>query len=291
MRIGSRDFATTGHTYIMGILNETPDSFSDGGKFNQIDAALKHVEEMIGDGADVIDIGGESTRPGYTKISDDEETGRVVPVIEAVKKEFGIPISVDTYKSGVAEAAAQAGADLINDIWGLKYDPHMSEVIAKSGLACCLMHNRDNTEYRNFMEDMKQDLRETIALAKAAGIADDKIILDPGVGFAKSYENNLEVIRRLKEFNELKYPVLLGTSRKSVIGLTIDLPAAERVEGTIVTTVMAVEAGCMFVRVHDVKENHRAIQMAEAILNRKFKIIFTSLVFSVGNKGWTGLLC
>lgn len=270
MRIGSRDFATTGHTYIMGILNVTPDSFSDGGKFNQIDAALKHAEEMIRDGADVIDIGGESTRPwGYTKISDEEETGRVVPVIEAVKKEFGIPISVDTYKSGVAEAAAQAGADLINDIWGLKYDPHMAEVIAKSGLACCLMHNRDNTEYRNFMEDVKQDLRETIALAKAAKIADDKIILDPGVGFAKSYENNLEVIRRLKEFNELKYPVLLGTSRKSVIGLTLDLPAAERVEGTIVTTVMAVEAGCMFVRVHDVKENHRAIQMAEAILDRK----------------------
>ena len=270
MRIGSRDFATTGHTYIMGILNVTPDSFSDGGKFNQIDAALKHAEEMIRDGADVIDIGGESTRPwGYTKISDEEETGRVVPVIEAVKKEFGIPISVDTYKSGVAEAAAQAGADLINDFWGLKYDARMAEVIAKSGLACCLMHNRDNTEYRNFMEDMKQDLRETIALAKAAGIADDKIILDPGVGFAKSYENNLEVIRRLKEFNELKYPVLLGTSRKSVIGLTLDLPAAERVEGTIVTTVMAVEAGCMFVRVHDVKENHRAIQMAEAILDRK----------------------
>ena len=269
MRIGSRDFATTGHTYIMGILNVTPDSFSDGGKFNQIDAALKHAEEMIGDGADVIDIGGESTRPGYTKISDEEETDRVVPVIEAVKKEFEIPISVDTYKSGVAEAAAEAGADLINDIWGLKYDARMAEVIAKSGLACCLMHNRDNTEYRNFMEDMKQNLRETIALAKAAGIADDKIILDPGVGFAKSYENNLEVIRRLKEFNELKYPVLLGTSRKSLIGLTLDLPAAERVEGTIVTTVMAVEAGCMFVRVHDVKENHRAIQMAEAILDRK----------------------
>lgn len=269
MRIGSRDFATTGHTYIMGILNVTPDSFSDGGKFNQIDAALKHAEEMIGDGADVIDIGGESTRPGYTKISDEEEIDRVVPVIEAVKKEFEIPISVDTYKSRVAEAAAQAGADLINDIWGLKYDSHMAEVIAKSGLACCLMHNRDNTEYRNFMEDVKQDLRETIVLAKAAKIADDKIILDPGVGFAKSYENNLEVIRRLKEFNELKYPVLLGTSRKSVIGLTLDLPAAERVEGTIVTTVMAVEAGCMFVRVHDVKENHRAIQMAEAILDRK----------------------
>lgn len=269
MRIGSRDFATSGHTYVMGILNVTPDSFSDGGKFNQMDAALKHAEEMIADGAAILDIGGESTRPGYTKISDEEEISRVVPVIEAVKKEFDIPISVDTYKSGVAKAAAEAGADLINDIWGLKYDDHMANVIAKSGLACCLMHNRDNAEYQNFMEDMKQDLRETIALAKAAGIEDDKIILDPGVGFAKSYENNLEAIRRLEELKELNYPVLLGTSRKSVIGLTLDLPAAERVEGTLVTTVMAVEADCMFVRVHDVKENYRAIQMTEAILYGK----------------------
>ena len=269
MKIGNREFQTKGHTYVMGILNVTPDSFSDGGKWNDRDRALKHVEEMIAEGMDIVDIGGESTRLGYTLLSDEEEIARVVPMIEAVKANFDIPIALDTYKSGVAEAGIRAGADLINDIWGLKYDPHMSEVIAKSGLACCLMHNRDNTEYRNFMEDVKQDLRETIALAKAAGIADDKIILDPGVGFAKSYENNLEVIRRLKEFNELKYPVLLGTSRKSVIGLTLDLPAAERVEGTIVTTVMAVEAGCMFVRVHDVKENHRAIQMAEAILDRK----------------------
>lgn len=269
MIIGNKTFDTKHHGYIMGILNVTPDSFSDGGKYDHLDAALKHAEEMIKDGAAIIDVGGESTRPGYTLISDEEEIGRVTPVIEALKKEFDVPVSLDTYKSGVARAGIEAGADLINDIWGLKYDARMAEVIAKSGLACCLMHNRDNAEYRNFMEDMKQDLRETIALAKAAGIADDKIILDPGVGFAKSYENNLEVIRRLKEFNELKYPVLLGTSRKSVIGLTLDLPAAERVEGTIVTTVMAVEAGCMFVRVHDVKENHRAIQMAEAILDRK----------------------
>ena len=253
----------------MGILNVTPDSFSDGGKWNDMDNALRHTESMIADGADILDIGGESTRPGHTPVGAQEEIERILPVIEAVKKRFDIPISVDTYKGSVAEESLKNGADLINDIWGLKYDPHMAEVIAKSGLACCLMHNRDNAEYRNFMEDMKQNLRETIALAKAAGIADDKIILDPGVGFAKSYENNLEAIRRLKEFNELKYPVLLGTSRKSVIGLTLDLPAAERVEGTIVTTVMAVEAGCMFVRVHDVKENHRAIQMAEAILDRK----------------------
>ena len=269
MKIGNREFDVNNHTYVMGILNVTPDSFSDGGKFNDMDRALFHVEEMIAEGMDILDIGGESTRAGYTVLSVQEETDRVIPVIEVVKKRFDIPISLDTCKGAVAKAGIQAGTDLINDIWGLKYDARMAEVIAKSGLACCLMHNRDNAEYRNFMEDMKQDLRETIALAKAAGIADDKIILDPGVGFAKSYENNLEVIRRLKEFNELKYPVLLGTSRKSVIGLTLDLPAAERVEGTIVTTVMAVEAGCMFVRVHDVKENHRAIQMAEAILDRK----------------------
>ncbi len=266
MKIGSRDFATSGHTYIMGILNVTPDSFSDGGRFNQIDAALKHAEEMIKDGADIIDIGGESTRPGYTKISDEEEISRVVPVIEAVKREFDVPISVDTYKSAVAKATAEAGADLINDIWGLKYDEKMAEVIAETKLACCLMHNRTNDVYENFMEDMKKDLRETIEIAKRAGIADDKIILDPGVGFAKSYENNLEAIRCLAELKELNYPVLLGTSRKSVIGLTLDLPAAERVEGTIVTTVLAVEADCMFVRVHDVKENCRAVKMAEAII-------------------------
>lgn len=268
MRIGSREFDKKHHTYIMGILNVTPDSFSDGGRFNHIEAAIKHAGEMIAEGVDVIDVGGESTRPGYTKISDEEEILRVVPVIEAIKQRFDIPVSIDTYKSEVAKAAAAAGADLINDIWGLKYDDKMAEVIAENNLACCLMHNRTNTEYSNFMEDMKQDLRETIAIARKAGIADDRIILDPGVGFAKSYENNLEVIRRLGELKELGYPLLLGTSRKSVIGLTLDVPAAERVIGTTVTTVMAVEADCMFVRVHDIKENRQAIEMAEAILYR-----------------------
>ena len=268
MRIGSREFDKKHHTYIMGILNVTPDSFSDGGRFNHIEAAIKHAGEMIAEGADVIDVGGESTRPGYTKISDEEEISRVVPVIEAIKQRFDIPVSIDTYKSEVAKAAAAAGADLINDIWGLKYDNKMAEVIAENNLACCLMHNRTNTEYSNFMEDMKQDLKETIAIARKAGIADDRIILDPGVGFAKSYENNLEVIRRLGELKELGYPLLLGTSRKSVIGLTLDVPAAERVIGTTVTTVMAVQADCMFVRVHDIKENRQAIEMAEAILYR-----------------------
>ena len=268
MRIGSREFDKKHHTYIMGILNVTPDSFSDGGRFNHIEAAIKHAGEMIAEGADVIDVGGESTRPGYTKISDEEEISRVVPVIEAIKQRFDIPVSIDTYKSEVAKAAAAAGADLINDIWGLKYDNKMAEVIAENNLACCLMHNRTNTEYSNFMEDMKQDLKETIAIARKAGIADDRIILDPGVGFAKSYENNLEAIKRLGELKELGYPLLLGTSRKSVIGLTLDVPAAERVIGTTVTTVMAVQADCMFVRVHDIKENRQAIEMAEAILYR-----------------------
>jgi len=265
MRIGTQEFNTKEHTYIMGILNVTPDSFSDGGKIKGIDAALKRAEAMKGEGAAILDIGGESTRPGYTPVSDEEEMERVLPVIEAIKTRLDIPISVDTYKSHVAEAAILAGADLINDIWGLKADPDMAKVIAKHKTACCLMHNRENTEYQDFMQDMMFDLQETIALAKQAGIEADKIILDPGVGFAKSYEQNLTVIREMDKLHELGYPVLLGTSRKSVIGLSLDLPVDERVEGTLVTTVLAVQKGCGFVRVHDVKENYRAIQMAKIL--------------------------
>ena len=272
MKIGNREFQTKGHTYVMGILNVTPDSFSDGGKWNDRDRALKHVEEMIAEGMDIVDIGGESTRPGYTLpgytlLSDEEEIARVVPMIEAVKANFDIPISLDTYKSGVAEAGIRAGADLINDIWGLKYDRHMAEVIAKSGLPCCLMHNRKEADYQDFMQDVAADLADTIHLAEAAGIADEKIILDPGVGFGKTYENNLEIINCLEELNMFRYPLLLGCSRKSVIGLTLDLPVTERVEGTLVTTMFGVQKGCMFVRVHDVKENVRTIKMCEAILN------------------------
>lgn len=265
MKIGNRVFDTETQTYIMGILNVTPDSFSDGGKFNHLDAALVHAEEMIRDGADIIDVGGESTRPGYTKISDQEEIERTVPVIEALKKNFDVPVSIDTYKSEVAKATVAAGADLVNDIWGLKYDEQMAQVIADHHVACCLMHNRKNTEYKSFMKDMLDDLSETISIAKNAGIEDDKIILDPGVGFAKSYENNLEAIAKVGRLMELGYPVLLGTSRKSVIGLALDLPSDQRVEGTIVTSVYAVQKKCAFVRVHDVKENARAIRMMNAI--------------------------
>lgn len=219
MIIGNKEFGN--HTYVMGILNVTPDSFSDGGKFNNIDSALKHTEQLINDGADIIDVGGESTRPNYTKISDEEEIERVVPVIEKIKADFDVPVSIDTYKSKVAAAAVGAGADLVNDIWGLKYDKNMAEVIAKSGAACCLMHNREKAEYNSFVEDVLDDLRETIAIAKKAGIADDKIILDPGVGFAKSYEQNLIITNNVDRLNELGYPVLLGTSRKSMIGLSL----------------------------------------------------------------------
>lgn len=266
MKIGNREFDIKDDTYIMGILNVTPDSFSDGGKFNHMEAAVEHTKQMIEEGAAIIDVGGESTRPGYTKISDEEEISRVVPVIRAIKEKFDIPVSIDTYKSAVAEAAIEAGADLVNDIWGLKYDPKMAEVIAHHKVACCLMHNRDNMDYGNFMDDMLKDLCETVAIAKSAGIEDDKIILDPGVGFAKSYENNLVAIREVGRMHELGYPILLGTSRKSVVGLTLDTTKDERVEGTIVTTVYGVQQNCAFVRVHDVKENMRAIRMTQAIM-------------------------
>ncbi len=265
MKIGNREFQTKGHTYVMGILNVTPDSFSDGGKWNQRDKALRHVEEMLEEGADIIDIGGESTRPGHTFVPEEEEIARVVPVIEAVKAAFDMPVSLDTYKSRVAAAGIAAGADLINDVWGLKYDGGMAKTIAASGLPCCLMHNRKDTDYREFVRDVVSDLEETLALAARAGIPGEKIILDPGVGFAKSYEQNLEIIRRMDALGALGCPLLLGCSRKSLIGLTLDLPADQRLEGTLVTTVAAVMKGAMFVRVHDVKENVRAVRMAEAI--------------------------
>jgi dihydropteroate synthase len=266
VKIGNRFFDTENKTYIMGILNVTPDSFSDGGRYNQMDKALFHAGEMIADGADILDIGGESTRPGHTRIPDEEEIDRVVPVIEKIRQEYDIPVSVDTYKSKVAKAALEAGADLVNDIWGLKADEEMAALIAAYKVPCCLMHNRTNMEYKNFLQDFIEDLQESVKLAQKAGIEEDKIILDPGVGFAKTCEMNLEIIHRLEILHDLGYPILLGTSRKSVIGLTLDLPAEEREEGTLVTTVFGVQKRCAFVRVHDVKKNKRAVQMTEALL-------------------------
>ena len=266
MIIGKKEFDVKNETYVMGILNVTPDSFSDGGKYNGMDRALAHAKQMIDEGAAIIDVGGESTRPGHAQITEDEEIARVTPVIERLKQEFAVPVSIDTYKSRVAEAALQAGADLVNDIWGLKYDPKMAGVIAKYDVACCLMHNRENSNYADFLKEWYDETAECVTLAKAAGIADDKIMLDPGVGFGKTYEQNLITIKYMDKLKTLGYPLLLGTSRKSVIGLTLDTPVTDRALGTAVTTVFAVQQGYAFVRVHDIKANKQAIQMTKAIM-------------------------
>ena len=265
MIIGNQEFLEEGHTYVMGILNVTPDSFSDGGRYNHLYAALKHTEQMIKDGAAIIDVGGESTRPGHEKITDQEEIDRILPVIEKIKQEFSVPVSLDTYKAAVAKEGIQAGADLLNDIWGLQYDPAMGKIVADSGVAYCLMHNRDKiTEEMDadlFIGQMKEDAKRALD----AGIKKERIILDPGVGFAKTQEQNLMTIANLDRLKALGYPVLLGTSRKSVIGYVLDVPTDKRLVGTLATSAVAVQTGCMFVRVHDVKENVELIQMLERI--------------------------
>lgn len=265
MIIGNQEFLEEGHTYVMGILNVTPDSFSDGGRYNHLDAALKHTEQMIKDGTAIIDVGGESTRPGHEKITDQEEIDRILPVIEKIKQEFSVPVSLDTYKAAVAKEGIQAGADLLNDIWGLQYDPAMGKIVADSGVAYCLMHNRDKiTEEMDadlFIGQMKEDAKRALD----AGIKKERIILDPGVGFAKTQEQNLMTIANLDRLKALGYPVLLGTSRKSVIGYVLDVPTDKRLVGTLATSAVAVQTGCMFVRVHDVKENVELIQMLERI--------------------------
>lgn len=266
MRIGKKDFEIGKRTYIMGILNVTPDSFSDGGKYNSVEKAVLHAREMIEQGADIIDIGGESTRPGYTTISDEEEISRVIPVIEAIRKETDIPISVDSYKSKVIEASLKAGADIINDIWGFKKDPNMAKVAAKYNATCLLMHNRDNENYNNLMKDVINDLIESINIALEAGVKAEKIIIDPGIGFAKTYEQNLEVMNNLEKLATLGYPILLATSKKRVIGTALNLEKDERVEGTVATTVVGIMKKCDFVRVHNVKENKRAALMTDAIV-------------------------
>ena len=299
MRIGNRLFDVENEFYIMGILNVTPDSFSDGGCFDKVDAALSHVEQMLKDGCDIVDIGGESTRPNHEKISSQEEIDRVCPCIETIKKRFDVPVSLDTYKADVAEAGILAGADMINDIWGLKWNRELAEaenmpytqamanVLAKYPVAACLMHNRkpitgnsgatslgnrsDTGEnpfgYSDVIADVKADLAETITLAKEAGVSMEKVILDPGIGFGKTLSDNLTVMKHLDAICRMGYPVLLGTSRKSVIGLTLGLPIEEREEGTMATSVIGAMQGCAFFRVHDVKKNRRALDMTRAILH------------------------
>lgn len=269
MRIGNKEFNIGERTYVMGILNVTPDSFSDGGKFNSVDAAIKKVEELIRDGADIIDVGGESTRPNFEVVSTEDEIERVVPIIRAIKEKFDIPISIDTYKSATAEAAIEAGADIINDVWGFKKDPNIANIAAKYNVPCILMHNREEDEYKDLMKDVIFDLIESINIALDAGVSRENIILDPGIGFAKTLEENLIVMNNLELIKAIGYPVLLGTSRKRMIGLTLDLPVDERVEGTIATTVLGIVKGCEFIRVHDVLENKRACVMTDAMLKAR----------------------
>lgn len=256
-------------TYVMGILNVTPDSFSDGGKHNTLDRAIDHAARMVAEGADIIDIGGESTRPGFQPISAEEELERVLPVVEALATRFDLPLSIDTYKAKVAKAALEHGAHIINDIWGAKADSQMAQVAAETGAPIILMHNRKEATYQDLIRDMLNDLFESIHLVRQAGVREDKIILDPGIGFGKTYEHNVEIMRQLERFTSLGYPVLLGTSRKSMIGHALELPVGERLEGTIATVCQGISKGCAVVRVHDVKEHVRAVKMMDLMVGKR----------------------
>ncbi len=255
-------------TLIMGILNVTPDSFSDGGKFTHIERAVQHAKQMVADGADIIDIGGESTRPGYEQISVEEEVSRVVPIIKAVSEAVNVPISIDTYKSEVAEGALEAGAHIINDIWGAKADRNMAPLAARYNAPIILMHNREDRDYQHFYRDVVNDLFESIQIVKSAGIADEKIIFDPGIGFAKDLQENLQMMRELDKLVSIGYPVLLGTSKKSLIGQALNLPVDERAEGTGATVCFGIQKGCQIIRVHDVKEMSRMARMMDILLGK-----------------------
>lgn len=255
-------------TLIMGVLNYTPDSFSDGGKWNDVDAALRHMEQMVADGADVIDIGAESSRPGFTPISAAEEIARLDSILPKLVKACPVPISVDTYKAETATYAMQTGAHIMNDIWGLQYAPEpgkMAAVAAEYGVPVVVMHNQDGTEYTNIIEDMKKFFVASAVIAAKAGMKQEQIITDPGIGFGKTYEQNLYVMKHLEDLTALPYPMLLGTSRKGFIGRVLDLPVTERMEGTGTTCVAGVLAGCAIVRVHDVKPIARMCKMADAL--------------------------
>ncbi len=255
-------------TLIMGILNVTPDSFSDGGKFNEVERAVAQAKKMVAEGADIIDIGGESTRPGAKYVSVEEELQRIIPVIKAISKEVDVVISVDTYKAEVAKKAIEAGAHVINDVWGGKADEQMVHVAAELDVPFIIMHNRDNRNYKSFMRDALYDLHECVQRAKQAGVKEENIILDPGIGFAKDVKENIEMMQNLDKLVALGYPVLLATSRKSMIGAVLDLPANERLEGTGATVCYGIQKGCHIVRVHDVKEMARMAKMMDVLVGK-----------------------
>ncbi len=290
LRVGSFTFNWGTRTYIMGIINATPDSFSGDGiiaRGNAADVALNQAREFLSYGADILDVGGESTRPGSAPVDADEEMRRVIPVIRALRENFPEAlISIDTYKAQVAEEALNAGAQIINDVWGLRADENLARVAAKYNAPVILMHNRSNpasvevkeklggayigAEYQNLVEDVKRELEASVNIAREANIAESQIILDPGIGFGKTREHNLELINRLNEIRAMGYPILLGTSRKSFIGFTLDLPADQRVEGTAATVAVGIARGADMIRIHDVKEMARVAKMTDALVRSKW---------------------
>lgn len=267
MKVGSQVLAFGSRTYIMGILNVTPDSFSDGGQFLDPDRACDHAIEMIDQGADLIDLGGESSRPGHTQITAREEMDRILPVIRRIREQSQVILSVDTIRAEVAWAALEAGADIINDIWGLQGDPEMVRVAAAWNAPVIVMHNQTGTEYEgDLVEEMKTFFQRSLQLAEQAGLGRERIILDPGIGFGKTAAQNIAVMSRLAEFRVFGLPLLLAASRKSFLGKILDLEPEQRVEGTIATTVLGITQGVDMVRVHDIKENIRAARVTDAIL-------------------------
>ena len=265
-RCGGREFRWGQRTFMMGVVNATPDSFSGDGIADDPDAAVRQAKRFVDDGADVIDIGGESTRPGATPVGADEEMRRVVPVIERITQAVDLPLSIDTHKSAVADAALNAGASMINDVWGLKHDPHLADLAAEAGVPIVLMHNQQGTSYEDLVAEILDSLQRSIEAARAAGVPKDSIIVDPGIGFGKTAEQSLEVLRRLDEFQILGQPLLVGTSRKSAIGLVLDLPVDQRLEGTAATVAVAIAKGADMVRVHDVRAMARVARMTDAIV-------------------------
>ncbi|NMM55223.1 dihydropteroate synthase [Paenibacillus aquistagni] len=259
-----------GHdTLVMGIVNVTPDSFSDGGKYQHVEAAVAHARELVADGAHILDIGGESTRPGHAPVAEEEELRRVIPVIQAIHEDMPhIPLSIDTYKSNVARQALQAGAHIINDVWGGKRDPHILQVAVDYQCPIILMHNRESTNYEDYISDVLQDLQDVVESAIAAGISKDLIWLDPGIGFAKTGADNLKLMHHLDELVALGYPVLLGTSRKRFIRDVLELPVDDVIEGTAATVSLGIAQGCQIVRVHDVKAIARTAKMMDAMLDK-----------------------
>ncbi len=265
-RIGNRELRWGKKTFLMGVVNMTPDSFSGDGLAGQPDKAAALAKAFAADGADILDVGGESTRPGASPVSEGEERSRILPAIRLLRKTTDLPISVDTYHHAVAEKALAAGASMMNDVWGLKAEPRLADLAARAAVPLVLMHNQRGAEYKDLIGDILESLRRSIETAQGHGVPPENIIIDPGIGFGKTAEQNLEVLRRLEEFKMLGKPILVGTSRKSTIGLVLDLPIGERLEGTAATVAIAIAKGADLVRVHEVKEMARVARMSDAIV-------------------------